>query len=74
MNKFISFPQIQQLKELQAERDRLSIKDASCSTNVNEDGESLQELLQGVREVRQSENDRFMFSIRILQETAEAEC
>lgn len=45
---------IQELKELQTEREQLSVKDASCSINVNEDGDSLQELLQGVREVWQS--------------------
>ncbi|MCJ8747829.1 hypothetical protein PDJAM_G00157970 [Pangasius djambal] len=48
---------IQQLQELQAEREQLLIKDASCSTNVNEDGDSLQELLQGVRELIQVQGE-----------------
>ncbi|XP_034156118.2 centromere-associated protein E isoform X2 [Pangasianodon hypophthalmus] len=48
---------IQQLQELQAEREQLLIKDASCSTNANEDGDSLQELLQGVRELIQVQGE-----------------
>ncbi|KAF5902614.1 centromere-associated protein E, partial [Clarias magur] len=41
---------IEQLKELQDER-------LSCSTNPNEDGDSLQELLQGVRELIQVQGE-----------------
>ncbi|XP_060754646.1 centromere-associated protein E isoform X3 [Neoarius graeffei] len=48
---------IQELKELQTEREQSSIKDASCSTNVDEDGESLQEILQGVRELIQVQGE-----------------
>ncbi|KAM9454725.1 centromere-associated protein E [Clarias gariepinus] len=43
---------IEQLKELQDERERLS-----SSTNPNEDGDSLQELLQGVRELIQVQGE-----------------
>ncbi|XP_053471518.1 centromere-associated protein E isoform X3 [Ictalurus furcatus] len=48
---------IQQLKALLAEREQLPIKDASCSTVLNEDGDSLQELLQGVRELIQVQGE-----------------
>ncbi|KAF7689663.1 centromere-associated protein E isoform X1 [Silurus meridionalis] len=48
---------IQHLKELQAEREGSSMKESSCSTNMNEDGESLQELLQGVRELIQVQGE-----------------
>ncbi|XP_037399048.1 centromere-associated protein E isoform X2 [Pygocentrus nattereri] len=57
---------IQQLKQNQAtERDQLLMKDASCSisdssglsTNINEDGDRLQELLQGVRELIQVQGE-----------------
>ncbi|KAF4075058.1 hypothetical protein AMELA_G00230190 [Ameiurus melas] len=48
---------IQQLKALLAEREQLSIKDASCSTVLNEDGDRLQELLQGVRELIQVQGE-----------------
>ncbi|XP_017313628.1 centromere-associated protein E isoform X3 [Ictalurus punctatus] len=48
---------IQQLKALLAEREQLPIKDASCGTVLNEDGDSLQELLQGVRELIQVQGE-----------------
>ncbi|KAI5629562.1 centromere-associated protein E isoform X2 [Silurus asotus] len=48
---------IQHLKELQGEREGSSMKESSCNTNVNEDGESLQELLQGVRELIQVQGE-----------------
>ncbi|KAL6481452.1 hypothetical protein MHYP_G00095320 [Metynnis hypsauchen] len=57
---------IQQLKQNQAtERDQLLMKDASCSisdssalsANINEDGDHLKELLQGVRELIQVQGE-----------------
>ncbi|KAL7845850.1 hypothetical protein AOLI_G00240420 [Acnodon oligacanthus] len=57
---------IQQLKQNQdTERNQLLLKDASCSisdssglsANINEDGDCLQELLQGVRELIQVQGE-----------------